>query len=139
MLAASRLRRAAAAASSAPGFLLRLPRTASLLAPLALLLAALAFSAPAAAQTSVTLVSNNGQTFSDAQSGNFTHDRATSFTTGASRQGYTLTGLTLYMQKTLATISPSYRVTVNADDSGRPGTILATLSTTDSIPFSTTT
>ena len=133
----SRVRRAAAGvASFVPGFPLRLARAGSLGAPLALLLAALALAAPAAAQTSVTLVSNNGQTFADANSGNFTHDRATSFTTGSHSTGYTLTGLTLYMRKTLATVSPSYSVTVNANDSGRPGTILATLSTTDSIPFS---
>ena len=141
MLAASRVRRAAAGvASSVPGFLLRLPRAASLLAPLALLLAALALAVPAAAQTSVTLVSNNGQTFiGSAHSGDLTRDRATSFTTGASRDGYTLTGLTLYMRKNVGTINPSYRVTVNADDPGRPGTILGTLSTTESIPVSTTT
>ena len=43
----SRVRRAAAGvASSVPAFLLRLPRAASLLAPLALLLAALALAAP---------------------------------------------------------------------------------------------
>ena len=98
-----------------------------------------AFSAPAEAQTSVTLVSNNAQTFTGGQSGAFTHDRATSFTTGASRDGYTLTGLTLYMRKSLGVVNASYRVTVNANDSGRPGTILGTLSTTQGIPVSTTT
>ena len=139
MLAASRVGRAAAGvASSAPGFLLRLPSAASLLAPLVLLLAALAVAQPAAAQTSITLVSNNGKTFTG-QSSSFTHDAATSFTTGASGEGYTLTGLTLYMRKSTATFTESYTVTVNANDSGRPGTILATLSTTDSIPVSTTT
>ena len=141
VLAASPLRRAAAGVAPRFGFLRLLPaRAASLLARLALLLAALALAVPAAAQTSATLVSNNGRTFiGSAHSGDLTRDRATSFTTGASRDGYTLTGLTLYMRKNVGTINPSYTVTVNADDPGRPGTILGTLSTTESIPVSTTT
>ena len=129
----------APAASLFPRFLARLPRGAALLAPAALLLAALAFAAPAQAQTSVTAISNNGQSFDNSsQAGNFRHDYATSFTTGSSAAGYKFTSVDLYMWEEVASAA-AFVVRINQDNgSGAPGTVLATLSTTDSIPVSST-
>ncbi len=71
----------------------RIPRAASLLAPLALLLAALAFAAPASA---AELVSNTGQsTGSTTLTLGSGHWHAQRFTTGANTGGYTLTDVEL--------------------------------------------
>ena len=121
----SRARHAAAGvATSVPGFLLRLPRAASLLAPLALLLAALAFAGPAAAQTSVTLVSNNGQSFSDSHAGDFSRQYATSFTTGGSREGYVLNRVDAYLkqQTGAGAVAISTTISIYTDAFGIPGT-----------------
>ena len=120
------LRRATAAvASSVPGFAARLPRGASLLAPLALLLAALAFAAPAAAQTSTTLVSNTGKSTASG-GGNSNNDHAQAFTTGSNSGGYKLTRVDIRFG-TVAGTRPGYSVEIWSDSSGAPGSLVATL------------
>ena len=108
----------------------RLP-AAALLAAAALLLAAFAFTAPAAAQESGTLVSNNGQTFHTVNhAGNFTKDYATSFTTGGSSEGYTLTGVDLYLRRDSGLTSINLEpVQIFTDSSRRPGMQHGTLTT----------
>ena len=122
-----RLRRPAGAASFPFRLLAGLPaRAASLLAPLALLLAALSFAAPAAAQTSVELVANDGKASDDGAT--FAQDRATSFTTGPSREGYTLTGVDLFMKvktQAFAGSAIDYLVYIARDSGfGTPGDVL---------------
>ena len=125
MLAASRVRQAAAGiASFVPGFLLRLPRAASLLAPLALLLAALAFAQPATAQTDVELVGNDGQTSTDAHAGTWENYHATSFTTGNSAEGYVLTRADVILKNGAGSgvLSSHTSLLIYTDASGVPGT-----------------
>lgn len=97
----------------------------ALAAAFALLLAA----APAAAQTEVTLVSNNATTV-DGQS-NFGDDQAQAFTTGSAAGGYRLTGVGI----AFATVggSPSYSVQIRRDSDGEPGASVATLSKPSSL------
>ena len=121
----SRLGRAAAGvASSAPGFLLRPLRAVSLAAPLALLLAALAFAQPATAQTIVELVGNDGQTSTDAHAGTLDKYHATSFTTGNNAEGYVLTRADVHLKKNSGSGVISFAISLNiyTDASGVPGT-----------------
>ena len=114
------------ATSSRSGLLRLLPiRAASLAAPLALLLAALAFAQPATAQTDVELVGNDGQTFTDATSGTYEKDYATSFTTGNNAEGYVLTRVDVF-SKLLeeGVIGDKVDIRIYADASGVPGTWL---------------
>ena len=96
-----------------------------------LVLLALAFAAPAAAQPIGTLVNNNTPAMHDNdEAGDFTRDYATSFTTGGSREGYTVTGVDLYMRTTENDATqPVVIVRIHADDSGLPGTALGTFAT----------
>ena len=88
------------------------------------LLAALA-AGPAAAQTSITLVSNTGQ--ADGGVGaleNFDHAQA--FTTGGHTAGYTLTGVDIDFGA-VASATASYDVSIRTDDSGSPGALVGDL------------
>ena len=79
---------------------------------------ALALAAPAAAQTSVTLVTNTGQTRT--HSAAFSNDEATSFTTGSHSAGYKLTSVDIKLR--VAPTTPVYSVSIREDSSGNPGT-----------------
>ena len=100
-----------------------------LLGPLALLLAALACAAPAPAQTTVKLVSNNLQR--DADFGrSFGKDLWQPFTTGSSPTGYKLTGVDIALSQ--VTGNPAYTLSIETHSRGRtvydfPGTHFATL------------
>ncbi len=88
------------------------------------LIAALAAD-PAAAQTSITLVSNTGQT--DGGSGTLRDlDHAQAFTTGGNSAGYTLTGVDIEFNA-VASATASYDVSIQTDNSGSPGTSLGDL------------
>ena len=91
---------------------------------LASLLAALAV-APAAAQTTITLVSNTGQ--ADESVGNLsTYDHAQAFTTGAHAAGYKLTGVDLDFAAVES--GSSYAVSIWTNGRfGWPGTSIGTL------------
>ncbi|MCY4443139.1 MAG: fibronectin type III domain-containing protein, partial [Deltaproteobacteria bacterium] len=100
-----------------------------LLGPLALLLAALAWAAPAPAQTAVKLVSNNLQR--DANFGrSFGKDLWQPFTTGSSPTGYKLTGVDIALSQ--VTGNPAYTLSIETHAKGKtvydfPGTHFATL------------
>ncbi len=100
-----------------------------LLAPLALLLAALAVAAPVAAQTSVKLVSNTGQS----SSGHllFVEDFLEAFTTGSSGEGYKLTGVSMVLGNP-GSFVPTFTLQIR-DATGRPGTFLGTLDHPDAL------
>ena len=88
------------------------------------LLVALAAS-PAAAQTTITLVSNTGQT--DAGTGNLQDfDQAQAFTTGGNSAGYTLTGVDIEFAG-VPSATESYDVSIRTDDSGSPGALVGAL------------
>ena len=106
----SRLRRAVAGvASSVPGLLRRPARAVSLAAPLALLLTALAFAAPAQAQTTVKLVGNTSQPDRSSSWG-FQWHLWQPFTTGSSPTGYKLTGVDIELSQ--ATGNPAYTLSI---------------------------
>ena len=100
-----------------------------LLAPLALLLAALAVAAPAAAQTSVKLVSNTGQSSSGEL--HFVEDFLEEFTTGSSGEGYKLTGVSMVLDDP-GSLVPTFTLQIR-DATGRPGTFLGTLDDPDAL------
>ena len=76
-------------------------------------------AAPAAAQTTITLVSNTGQT--DGGTGNLADfDQAQAFTTGGHAAGYTLTGVDIQFGA-VASATASYAVSIRTDASGGPG------------------
>ena len=90
-----------------------------------ILLATLASAQPAAAQTSIELVGNDGQTFTHANAGTYQHNYATSFTTGGSPEGYVLTRTDVWNRRTgTPTLSNAINLAVYTDDSGVPGTLL---------------
>ena len=93
----------------------------------------------AAAQSSVTLVSNTGKPVvtwisalhaGDTVIGTWGSDsytsRAVSFTTGDSSAGYVLESITMIMS---FAVDPEPRVSVYSDDSGKPGTVVHSLAT----------
>ena len=128
-------RRALSSARPAP--FLRASRFALL--ALALCGVLLLMATPASAQeTVVTLVSNTGQTdglsFSTLQSNN--PSRAQAFTTGSNASGYTLgsIGIDFHTIADTSTAASELTMTLNADSSGNPGTVLCTL--TDPETFS---
>ena len=123
------LRRKAGAAPSrsSRGFLPRLHRlgawAAALAAPL-VLLAALGLAAPAAeAQTDVRLVSNNGQSSTDAHADTYARNYATSFTTGGNAFGYVLKHVDTWEKRKSGQSDRSGQTTVEirTDASGTPG------------------
>ena len=76
------------------------------------------------AQTSVTLVSNNGQ--SSNLTSNLTLDRAQAFTTGSSSDGYKLTGIDIQFNP--VPVSTAYDVKIYASNSSsQPGSLLGSL------------
>ena len=88
---------------------------------LALLLATFAFAAPAAAQTSVTLVKNLDGLLSTTPLADY--DLLTQFTTGSSTEGYKLTGVVLYVLGA-ATSTVTFNVVIldsNQDSLGGEG------------------
>ncbi len=104
-------------------------RAGSLLGPLALMLAALACAAPAPAQTTVKLVSNNMQGY-EFRRWSFDQDRWQPFTTGSSPTGYKLTGVDIALSQ--VTGNPAYTLSIETHTKGKtafhyPGTHLATL------------
>ena len=116
-----------------------LPRLRSRAA--ALLLALLALAAPAAAQLTYTMVGNSAEIFDpDGEGGNFTRHYATSFTTGPSREGYTVTAITLYMRTSNLNHQPVFSPSTSANiilqlhkPGHRPGTIHKSFLTTGSL------
>ena len=95
-----------------------------LAAGLLLVVAALA-AGPAAAQTTITLVSNTGQTNLGVGALE-TFDQAQAFTTGDHAAGYTLTGVDIaFFAVAAAAVSPD--VSIRIDNSGSPGTSLGDL------------
>ena len=117
--------RRSGAPSSRSGILRLLPaRAGSLAAPLALLLVALAYAVPAAGQTSVELVGNDGQTSTNTHAGTFQNNYATSFTTGGSREGYVLTRSDLFSNELAAILGDKLDAHIYTDASGIPGTWL---------------
>ena len=108
---------------------------------LALCGALLLMATPASAQqTVVTLVSNTGQTdglsFSNLQSSN--PSRAQAFTTGSNASGYTLgsIGIDFHTIADTSTAASELTMTLNADSSGNPGTVLCTLTDPESFSAS---
>ncbi len=93
-------------------------------APLALLLAALAFAAPAAAQTGTTLVSNTGKATATVE--NTLSDHAQAFTTGSNSDGYKLTRVQVDLANVGAN-QPGYTMEIWSNSSGSPGSKLHTL------------
>ena len=126
----SRLRRAAArVASSVPGLLRRPARAVSLLAPLALLLTALAFAAPAPAQTTVKLVGNTSQGVAPVN-WSFHRDRWQAFTTGSSPTGYKLIGVDIVIGPVTGNPAYTFSIETHTRANGHfsyPGTRLVTL------------
>ena len=122
------------APSSRSGLLRLLPaRAASLLAPLALLLAALVFAQPASAQTIVDLIANDGQTSADADAGAYGTIYATSFTTGSHSTGYKLTRVGVWLKTDGMESDPGSNADVNilTDAAGTPGVLFGVASITD--------
>ena len=102
-------------------------RAASLLGPSALLLTALAFAAPAPAQTTVMLVGNTSQGLEFSRS--FTRDRWQAFTTGSSPT-YKLTAVDIALSQ--VTGNPAYTLSIETHTKAKghfsfPGTHLVTL------------
>ncbi len=110
-------------------------RPVSSLAALLLLLTAVLVLAntagPAQAQTTGKLVGNTGQT--SVGTSNFLVDRAQSFTTGSSNEGYKLTRVDVRVQAGTGT-APTFTVTVRSDSSSRPGTSQGTLTQQGNFP-----
>ena len=104
-------------------------RRASLPATAAAVLAAL-LAAPAAAQTTITLISNTGQ--ADGGTGGLHIDHAQAFTTGSHSTGYKLTGIDIKLASTNSGVN-SATVTIHADASGAPGATLGTLTKTSQL------
>ena len=75
--------------------------------------------------TSITLVSNTGQTSGGVGSLG-SHDQAQAFTTGDNSAGYTLTSVLVVFQL-LGTASTNYVVSIRNDSSGAPGTLVGAL------------
>ena len=75
--------------------------------------------------TSITLVSNTGQTSGGVGSLG-SHDQAQAFTTGDNSAGYTLTSVLVVFQL-LGTASTNYVVSIRNDSSGAPGTSVGAL------------
>ena len=109
---------------NAPPPAYRKPRRLAVPALLALL-AALA-AGPAAAQTSITLVSNTGQADGGTSGALEDFDQAQAFTTGGNTTGYTLTGVDIRFG-VVGTATASYDVSIRTDDSGSPGTLVGDL------------
>ena len=88
-------------------------------------------SAPAlaAAQTSVTLVSNEGQSADG--TANFALDLGQAFTTGGSRDGYKLTSVRLFLHRIATGNAPQLSVRIHQDSSGVPGSSLGQLTNPD--------
>ncbi|MDE0136078.1 MAG: hypothetical protein OXM54_14680, partial [Acidimicrobiaceae bacterium] len=84
-----------------------------------------------------SLVSNSGQ--ADGDTGNFEqHDHAQVFTTGGNAGGYTLTGVDFsFPQITDATLAGKLTATIRSDNSGQPGTVVATLAKPSTIAAGT--
>lgn len=80
---------------------------------------------PIGAQTSVTLVSNTGQT-RQGSLGLASYDLAQSFTTGSNTAGYKLTSVTAIFEAVAGT-GPSITVSIRADSAGSPGSSVGTL------------
>ena len=76
--------------------------------------------------TPTKLISNTGQ--AQFGQGAFSNDHAQAFTTGNHSAGYTLTSVTLSMQK-FAGAQPTYQATINRNKSGAPDTLVGELST----------
>ena len=97
------------------------------------LLGLLALPSPAAAQTTITLVSNTGQ--ADGDTGNLgTVDQAQAFTTAGHAAGYTLTGVDIEFASVVPSNTASYAVSIrNAASSGLPGTSVGTLTSPASL------
>ena len=92
---------------------------------LALLVFAVIDAVPARAQTSITLVSNTGQTGSAIASG-LNRDYAVGFTTGANVAGYTLTQVDI----PFADVRPAqvaFSVSIRSSSAGSPGASLGAL------------
>ena len=98
---------------------------------LASLLVLVTFAAPvpAAAQTSVTLVSNEGQSADG--TGNFALDLGQAFTTGGSRDVYKLTSVRLFLHRIATGNAPQLSVRIHQDSSGVPGSSLGQLTNPD--------
>ena len=82
--------------------------------------------------TSVTMVSNTGQTPYAAHSG-FGNDYGQAFTTGSGTDGYSLKSVSILMAYTGSTL-PDYSVKVHSDAGGQPGGSLGTLTNPSSLP-----
>ena len=97
------------------------------------LLGLMALPSPAAAQTTITLVSNTGQT--DGDTGNLgAFDQAQAFTTAGHAAGYTLTGVDIEFATLVPSNTASYAVSIrNANSSGLPGTSVGTLTSPASL------
>ena len=74
--------------------------------------------------TPVKLVSNTGQSLNTSGT---RHTVAQQFTTGSNEHGYVLTEVRIHLRSVVTNTTRTY-VTVNSDDSGSPGAVLATLS-----------
>ena len=108
---------------NAPPPAYRKPLRRAALALLALIVALAAD--PAGAQTTITLVSNTGQT--DGGTGNLRDfDQAQAFTTGGHAAGYTLTGVDIQFGA-VASATASYAVAIRTDASGSPGASVGAL------------
>ena len=107
----------------APPLAYRKPLRRAALALLALIVALAAN--PAAAQTSITLVSNTNQT--GGGTGNLQDfDQAQAFTTGGHAAGYALTGVDIQFGA-VASATASYAVAIRTDASGSPGASVGAL------------
>ncbi|MDE2883889.1 MAG: fibronectin type III domain-containing protein, partial [Chloroflexota bacterium] len=91
---------------------------------------ALLVEQPASAQTTVTLVSNTGQT--DGGAGSLHLDHAQAFTTGNNSAGYKLTGIDLKLEDTNDSTT-TIEITIHESSSDLPGTSLGTLTKSGSL------
>ena len=107
----------------APPLAYRKPLRRAALALLALIVALAAN--PAAAQTSITLVSNTNQI--SGGTGNLQDfDQAQAFTTGGHAAGYTLTRVNIDFAS-IGSHTTSYNVSIRTNNSGSPGTLVGNL------------
>ena len=107
----------------APPLAYRKPLRRAALALLALIVALAAN--PAAAQTSITLVSNTNQI--SGGTGNLQDfDQAQAFTTGGNAAGYTLTRVNIDFAS-IGSHTTSYNVSIRTNNSGSPGTLVGNL------------
>ena len=95
----------------------------------------LALAAPAQAQTSITLVSNAGQTNNGATVG-LHNDYVSGFTTGGNAAGYTLTRVDIPFN---AVASPTFSVSIRSSSGGNPGSSLGTLTISGTLTAGTNT